>query len=173
MDYNYPNKGKITVHSISGRGTAAVAVLDLWACAGCPSSVSDPFTGETSFIFPPAADCAAVGIHSSNGLWSSARGNSTEAHICFTGVWEEAPLVRLSSAVLCSDCWPHRCLLFNIQMQWPCICLKIPHVPLHFQTCTGSVTEKMKLLVPCSVSSQPPFPPHAAVDMHDVSEYIT
>lgn len=35
---------------------------------------------------PPAADCAAVGIHSSDALWSSARGNSTEARLLYCGL---------------------------------------------------------------------------------------
>lgn len=77
-----------------------------WICEpvlAVPALCGIPFWGDQLHL-PPAADRAAEGIHSWDAPWSSARGNSTEAHVCFTGVWEEAPLVRLSSTVLCSDC---------------------------------------------------------------------
>lgn len=51
----------------------------------------------------PAADCAAVGVHSRDAPWSSARETAHREHVCFTVVWEEAPLVKLSSTVLYSD----------------------------------------------------------------------
>lgn len=147
MDYNCPNKRKVTVHCISERGTTAEALLDLWAYAGYPSSLWDPFSRETSFIFPLLL-IVQLWEYTAVVFLGALLGKTALKHVCFTGVWEEAPLVKLSSTVLCrsvSICWPHRCSCSNIHMQRLCICLKIPHVPLHFQICTVSVAEKMNL----------------------------
>lgn len=51
----------------------------------------------------PAAVSAAREVHGSGAPWSRGGGKGTGAHNCFTGFWEETPLVTLSSAVLCSD----------------------------------------------------------------------
>lgn len=102
MDHNYPNKGKGTVHCISERGKTAAALLDLCACAGCPTSVWGPFTGETSFIFLLLL-IVQLWEYTAVMLLGAVLEKAHGAHVCFTVVWEEAPLVKLSSTVLCSD----------------------------------------------------------------------
>lgn len=129
MDYNYPNKGKVTVHCIPKSGSTSVALLDPWACAGYPSSLWDPFTGDTSIISPLLL-VVQLWEYTAVVLCGAVLGETALKHVCFTGVWEEGPLVRLSSTLLCSNCWPHRCSCCNTQKQRQCICLEIPRSTL-------------------------------------------
>lgn len=96
-------------------GATAAVLLDPHACAGLSRlCVVFPYRGDQLHLPPalgvcrrvvgsPAAVCAARVVHNSGSPWSRGGGNGTGVHSCFTGVWEETPLVTLSSAVLCSD----------------------------------------------------------------------
>ena len=147
MDHTYPNWGKVSARCTSQWATSAAALLDPSACAGLSWLCVGPLVSEKSFIFlwvqawaggaagSPAAVSTARGVYISGAPWGSGGGNGTGAHSCFTGICEEAPLVTLSSAFLCSDSWPHGCSCSNIQTPWQCFSLKIRCVHLRFQIC--------------------------------------
>lgn len=71
-------------------------------------SLSVPVLCGTPLLGRPASSSPCCWLCSCGNTqqWCSlntARENSTEVHVCFTGVWEETPLVKLRSTVLCSD----------------------------------------------------------------------